>query len=79
MDYDRIYYWIGGTERGKWNSTFFYTDEALEQIRVMGYVAHPGKLSIGPPEGAPSKEQLENALNYCVIKLTARNLNNKDN
>jgi hypothetical protein len=51
--YDCVYYWVGGTERGVWKKADAGT---ANKIRKMGYVAHDGNTSIGPPEGAPLQE-----------------------
>jgi hypothetical protein len=59
MKYDCTYYWVGGTERGEWRRA----DPGLRaEIRRQGYVAHDGRTDVGPPEGAPSAEELRNIL-----------------
>ena len=57
--YDTVYYWTGGSEYGRWNRTLGYNEQMVADIRRQGYVAHPGKLSIGAPEGPPTRKQFE--------------------
>lgn len=62
IKYDVIYYWVGGRVEGQWHATLGYSEEMLESVRHMGYVAHPGRTSIGAPEGPPSLIQLQRVL-----------------
>ena len=55
--YDTVYYWTGGRVYGKWNRTLGYKPEMLSDLAKAGYVAHPGKLSIGAPEGPPKDSE----------------------
>ena len=60
MKYDRVYWWIGGTERGRWNERAIQAGEHVNdlcvRIRNQGYVCVPGRASIGAPEGPPILE-----------------------
>ncbi len=51
---DCTWYYVGGTLAGEWRRADAGCEEAC---RRMGYVAHPGRLAIGPPEGAPSAKE----------------------
>jgi hypothetical protein len=53
--FDCVYYWVGGSEYGEWKRADAGTRDT---VRNMGYVAHDGITSIGPPEDAPTKEEL---------------------
>lgn len=54
MRFDRIYYWVGGTERGEWKEAWpADIAEGLESVRRAGYYAVLGRSSIGAPEGNP--------------------------
>lgn len=58
--YDRVYYWVGGNERGEWREAGPFTsneqvDAKIVEIRKMGYVAVAGKSTIGAPEGVPAE------------------------
>ena len=60
VDLDRVYYWTGGTDNGKWNEAFpgVYPeykgiDALLADVQRMGYKAVKGSSKIGAPEGAP--------------------------
>ena len=64
MIYDRIYYYTGGTELGRWHEVNHYSETTLSTIRKMGYHCVKGKSTIGPPETSPTKEQLVNAIRY---------------
>lgn len=58
--YDCVYYWVGGTERGKWNCTPCQpadVDAMVESITRQGYVALRGKQSIGAPEDGPTESE----------------------
>lgn len=59
MRHDVVYYWIGGTEVGRWNRA---DPGTRDDIRRQGYVAHNGSLAIGPPEGPPSKKEIDEVL-----------------
>jgi hypothetical protein len=60
MKFDRVYWWSGGTECGKWNETAVQAGEQAHdlcvRIRNQGYVCIPGRSSIGAPEGPPRLE-----------------------
>lgn len=66
INYDRIYYYTGGTELGKWHEIWYYNEDTLERIRRMGYHCVKGVSTIGMPEGPPSKDKLQAALNYSI-------------
>ena len=58
--YDRVYYYIGGTERGEWREATpgvyperLDIDTLKADIERAGYVAVKGSSKIGPPEGPP--------------------------
>lgn len=57
--YDCVYWWNGGTERGKWMRADAGT---RDEIRHMGYVAHNGNSAIGAPEGPPSLADIQEVL-----------------
>ena len=56
-----VYYWVGGTEEGKWRQADAGT---CEKCRRMGYVAHNGNTKIGPPDGPPSEAELKSVLSF---------------
>lgn len=56
---DVVWWWKGGTEKGRWHAA---AAGNRTEIRRMGYVAHDGSLTIGPPEGPPSQAQLNEVL-----------------
>ena len=64
MRYDAVYWWQGGSEQGRWIEAQpgANVHETVRALRRMGYVAHPGRRSIGAPEGAPSREELTEVL-----------------
>ena len=56
--YDRVYYWTGGTDNGKWNEAmpncypeYKDIDTLLADVKRMGYKAVKGISKIGAPEG----------------------------
>jgi hypothetical protein len=55
---DRVYYWTGGTERGRWNEVWDLSGKSAEvvadEVRRQGYIAVTGRSTIGPPEGPPA-------------------------
>ena len=53
--FDCVYYWTGGTERGRWNQANAWTREGC---RRAGYVAHDGCLAIGAPTTPPTSKEL---------------------
>ena len=58
VNYDRVYWWQGGTESGRWNEVVVNSasrDQTIAGIEGQGYVALPGASTIGPPEGPPVK------------------------
>ena len=61
--YDVIYYWTGGREEGEWRAAIHQSegmpDESIRRIERMGYVAHRGQRSIGPPEGPPCESDFQ--------------------
>ena len=73
MNYDVVYYWTGGAERGEWREVDVHgaggdlgsmgscwvpnARELVARLERMGYVAVPGRRSIGAPEGPPSEAQ----------------------
>lgn len=59
MKYDCVYWWNGGTERGRWVQA---DPGTREECRRMGYVAYDGKTTIGPPEGPPTLAEIQEVL-----------------
>lgn len=57
--YNCVYYWNGGTEMGRWQRADFGT---IDDIKKAGFVAYNGHTSIGPPDEAPSKADIDKAL-----------------
>lgn len=56
MNYDTVYFWIGGTERGHWGSTMpepDAIDAVVKDLQRQGYHAIKGSRAIGAPEGPP--------------------------
>lgn len=60
-NYDRVYYWTGGTENGRWREAipnvypeYKGIDALLADLKRMGFKAVKGLASIGAPEGSPS-------------------------
>lgn len=55
--YDVVYFWLGGRERGEWKAASPNAQDSVgdmvNTLNLMGYVAHRGFLSVGPPEGPP--------------------------
>jgi hypothetical protein len=56
--YNTVYWYCGGTERGRWNRTSGATDieslrHTLAYVQNMGYAAVLGHTNIGPPETPP--------------------------
>ena len=56
--YDRVYYWTGGTENGKWNEAipncypeYKDIDTLLADVTRMGYKAVKGSSKVGSPDG----------------------------
>ena len=68
MNYDVVWYWSGGTERGGWHPAWPSMGETLHalqaEIRKGGRVALLGKRSIGPPDDGPSEGELEEVLRW---------------
>ena len=63
--YDVVWYWIGGSERGSWHGANVDpagAETLRQEVERMGYVAHKGRRSIGPPEGPPTREELAAAI-----------------
>jgi len=60
---NRVWWWVGGTERGEWRETAVQAGEdakdLVRSIRNQGYVAIPGNDAIGPPEGPPRVEAFD--------------------
>lgn len=67
MKYDVVYYWVGGTESGRWHAADPFVSKALggvdgnvqalvERTERMGYHCVPGIRNIGAPEGAPTQK-----------------------
>lgn len=59
---DRVYYWIGGTERGRWQEIVCQPSEVsakLAEVERMGYRAVRGSSAIGAPEGPPNFSALQ--------------------
>lgn len=57
LTYDCIHHWSGGTETGRWVTVPASPDDLaalLVDYRVKGFIAKPGRISIGPPDTAPS-------------------------
>ncbi len=60
---DAVWYWSGGTMRGEWRRAFpergptgeLLIEKLIADIERGGFIAIEGKLSIGPPEGAPEQ------------------------
>ena len=52
-----VYYWEGGTERGKWHCARPQAGKKLADLshamERMGYTCRFGHTRIGPPEGPP--------------------------
>lgn len=59
FEYDCVYYWQGGVEKGRWMQTDL---DSQEELRRRGYVLHKGKTTIGPPVGPPPLDELHDAL-----------------
>ena len=63
MQIDRLYYWQGGTEEGRWRMAWpTDLDAGRQDIEHMGYVCVRGSEAIGPPEGPPSLERINQVL-----------------
>ena len=57
---DTVYYWTGGRVRGSWHRVLCkpkYIDGLINELNSLGYVARPGKTTIGPPERPPTDAQ----------------------
>ena len=61
---DVVYFWQGGTENGVWNEampgvwpSYKDAETLVWELERMGYVAHAGSRSVGPPEGPPSQKE----------------------
>lgn len=56
--YDRVYYWTGGTDNGKWNEAipncypeYKSVETLIADLERMGYKTVKGSSKIGAPEG----------------------------
>lgn len=60
-EHDVVYYWSGGTDKGSWHAATPEpsVDAQIKKIEKQGRVAVPGKKSIGPPSGPPSRAQFK--------------------
>lgn len=63
---DCIYAWLGNAGSGEW-LMFPLVDKTAKQLEVRlrrnGFVAHSGSTKIGPPEGPPSNDEINEVLN----------------
>ena len=57
--YDCVWWWNGGTERGKWMQS---DPGTRDECRRVGFVAYDGSTKIGPPEGPPSLAEIQEVL-----------------
>ena len=78
MKYDVVYYWLGGTEQGRWRAITTALEpesrtpnKLVENLTKMGYVAHRGLRAIGPPEGPPSEAELREALGLPQLETNS--------
>lgn len=69
--YDVVWYWVGGTERGRWFECP-WTPDARENVERSGYVAVEGRRSIGKPDTPPSAASLRRVLVANVEHLAAQ-------
>lgn len=54
---DCVYYWIGGTENGRWRKAVGADLRKLRaEIEYMGYRVVYGRTAIGAPDGPPRKK-----------------------
>lgn len=69
--YDVVWYWVGGTEMGRWHDSpreGQWPEAELrrqrEAIRRQGYVAHLGRRSLGAPEGPPTAQEIKEVTSF---------------